>query len=475
LISHFFEDFGMHAHLLADGELVDGFHIGKKLHTGGMASLWEVLADDTDEPLIMKVPMIDEMDDPTAIVGFEMEQMILPLLKGVHVPKILALGEFSTQPYIVMERITGGSLLPKLDKAPLPIAEVVALGIKLADALDDVHRQHVLHFDIKPSNIMLRDTGDVVLIDFGLARHEKLPDLLAEEFRVPLGTAPYISPEQLKRNRTDPRSDLFSLGVLLYHLITRHRPFGYPRSELALRRRLWRDPVPPRALNVACPEWLQEIVLRCLEPDPDLRYPTAAQVAFDLKHPGEVHLTQRATRMRQDSWLLAAKRWYSTKLPPVAGMQSVARQIAQAPIIMAAIDPSDDPGNPSELLRNAVERALAMSPGMRLACVNVLKTNRMAVNYPLDEEGRNIHVLRLVALKEWARPLKLGTAQITFHVLEAPDPAAALIDYVRINHVDQMFIAAKTGFGGGQSSTIATRIVAEAPCTVTVVRDRAVG
>jgi serine/threonine protein kinase len=469
----------MHAHLLAEGGFIDGFRIGKKLHTGGMASLWqvtlgEVAPENAERPLIMKVPTVDEMDDPTAIVGFEMEQMILPLLKGVHVPKVFALGEFSMQPYIVMEQITGGTLLPKLDKAPLPIAEVVALGIKLAEALDDVHRQHVLHFDLKPSNVMLRDTGEAVLIDFGLARHEKLPDLLAEEFRMPLGTAPYISPEQVKRNRTDPRSDLFSFGVLLYHLITRHRPFGYPRSETALRRRLWRDPVPPRALNVACPDWLQEIVLRCLEADPDLRYPTAAQVAFDLKHPSEVRLTPRANRGKQDSWFIAAKRWYSTRLPAGAAMQSVARQISQAPIIVAVVDPSDDPGNPTELLRNTIERALAMSPGMRLACVNVLRTNRLAVNYPLDEEGRNIHVLRLVALKEWARPLDLGTAQITFHVLEAPDPAAALVDYARVNHVDQMIIAAKTSFGGA-SGALATRVAAEAPCTVTVIRERDAG
>jgi eukaryotic-like serine/threonine-protein kinase len=461
----------MHAHLLAEGGFIDGFRIGKKLHTGGMASLWDVARDDADRPLIMKVPTIDDIDDPTAIVGFEMEQMILPVLKGVHVPKVFALGEFATLPYIVMERITGESLLPKLDAAPLPIADVIALGIKVADALDDIHRQHVLHFDVKPSNIMLRETGEAVLIDFGLARHEKLPDLLAEEFRVPLGTAPYISPEQVRRNRTDPRSDLFSLGVFLYHLITRHRPFGYPRSQAALRRRFWRDPVPPRALNMACPHWLQEIVLRCLEPDADQRYPTAAQVAFDLKNPDEVRLTPRADRLKQDAWFVAGKRWYATKLLTHTAPQSPARQIVRAPIIVAAVDLIDDHDNFSEHLRTTVQRVLMASPGVRLACVNVLKTNRLSVNFPLDEEGRNIHVLRLVALKEWARPLKLGTAQATFHVLEAADPAGALIDYARVNLIDQMIIAARTRPGGASHlGSVATRVVLEAPCTVTVVR-----
>ncbi|MGP0060275.1 MAG: serine/threonine protein kinase [Beijerinckiaceae bacterium] len=461
----------MHAHLLAEGGFIDGFRIGKKLHAGGMASLWDVTREDANGPLLMKVPTIDDMDDPTAIVGFEMEQMILPLLKGIHVPKVFALGEFATQPYIVMERITGGSLLPKLDAAPLPIVEVVALGIKVADALDDIHRQHVLHFDVKPSNVMLRETGEAVLIDFGLARHERLPDLLAEEFRVPLGTAPYISPEQVRRNRTDPRSDLFSLGVILYHFITRQRPFGYPRSQAALRRRLWRDPLPPRAINLACPRWLQEIVLRCLEPDPALRYPTAAQVAFDLKNPDEVRLTQRADRLKQDAWFTAAKRWYATKLAAGGATQSIARQVMRAPIIVAAVDLTEDFEDSAELLRNTVERVLAVSPGVRLACVNVLKTSRLSVNYPLDDEGRNIHVLRLVALKEWARPLELGTAQVTFHVLEAPDPAAALVDYALVNRVDQMIIAAKTRFGGGgHLGSVAMRVVVESPCTVTVVR-----
>ena len=222
---------------------------------------------------------------------------------------------------------------------------------------------------------------------------------------------------------------------------------------------------------MACPGWLQEIVLRCLEPDPALRYPTAAQVAFDLRNWDEVRLTQRAERLKQDTWFAAARRWYATKLMAGSATESLARQVMRAPIIVAAVDLTEDHDNSGEVLRNTIERVLAVSPGVRLACVNVLKTSRLSVNYPLDDEGRNVHVLRLVALKEWARPLKLGTAQVTFHVLEAPDPAASLVDYARVNRVDQMIIAAKTRFGGGgHLGSVATRVVTEAPCTVTVVR-----
>ena len=196
--------------------------------------------------MLMKVPRIGEGDDPAAIVSFEMEQMIMPRLTGVHVPKFVAVGDFAAQPYIVMERIPGKTLLTRLPELPLPYAEVAEIGVKIAAALDDLHRQHVIHLDIKPSNIMFRPSGEAVLLDYGLSHHDQLPDLMQEEFRVPFGTAPYMSPEQLLGVRNDPRSDLFALGVLLYFFSTGVRPFGESETLRGMRRRLWRDPVPPR-------------------------------------------------------------------------------------------------------------------------------------------------------------------------------------------------------------------------------------
>ena len=456
---------------LIEGSTLDGFLIGEKLHSGGMATLWKVTRPDITTPIVMKVPMILDGDDATTIVGFEMEQMILPMLSGPHVPKLFGIGDFSTQPYIVMEYVEGQSLLPLLDAAPRPVDEVIDIGVKAARALTDLHRQHVLHLDIKPSNIMLRPNGEAVFIDFGLSRHEMLPDLLAEEFHLPMGTGPYIAPEQILKNRTDPRSDIFSLGVLLYHLLTKQRPFGFPRNNSGLRKRLWRDPVPPRAIKPEIPPWLQEIVLRCLESDPEKRYPTAAQLAFDLQNPNEVKLTQRADRLKRDSIAVAWKRWWKlvTSDPrPVVSMQA---QMQQARIIAAAVDLSPGMELLAEQLRTHVRHVLETHPGVRLACVNVLKTNRIVMNYSLDAEGRNIHVQRLVELKEWARPLGMIAEQVTFHVLEHPDPAAALIDYIRSNHVDHVLIGARA------SSTlrrylgsVSSQVVAEAPCTVTVVR-----
>ena len=117
-------------------------------------------------PLIMKVPRIKGGDDPTTIVGFEVEQMIMPMLSGPHVPKFIARGDFTRQPYIVMERIEGTSLKARFDAAPIPVAEVAEIGAKVATALHELHRQHVVHLDVKPSNVMLRPTGEAVLVDF---------------------------------------------------------------------------------------------------------------------------------------------------------------------------------------------------------------------------------------------------------------------------------------------------------------------
>jgi non-specific serine/threonine protein kinase/protein-serine/threonine kinase len=189
------------------GLIVDGFRLEEVAHMGGMATLWRVSRADATTPMLMKVPKIGEGTDPAAIVSFEMEQMILPRLTGVHVPKFIAVGDFATQPYIVIERIPGKTLLTRLPELPLPYAEVADIGVKIAQALDDLHRQHVVHLDIKPSNIMFRPTGEAVLLDFGLSHHDQLPDLMQEEFRLPFGTAPYMSPEQLRGIRNDPRSD----------------------------------------------------------------------------------------------------------------------------------------------------------------------------------------------------------------------------------------------------------------------------
>ncbi|TFW00946.1 serine/threonine protein kinase [Oxalobacteraceae bacterium OM1] len=457
---------------LEPGLVVDGFTLVERLHRGGMAALWHVTREGDSTSMLMKVPRLGDGSDPAGIVGFEVEQMIMPKLSGVHVPKFIASGDFSEQPYIVMEQLPGDSLRARLADAPLPPEEVAKIGAEVATALHDLHRQHVIHLDLKPSNVMFRPDGTAVLIDYGLARHDQLPDLLEEEFRLPMGTGPYISPEQVLHIRNDPRSDLFALGVLLYHLATGERPLGNPSGVRGLKRRLWRDPIPPRAINPKVPPWLQEVILHCLEVNPDARYGTAAQVAFDLHAPEQVQLTARADKMQRDGLGTVLKRWMRAVGREELPRQSAAVQLARAPIVMMALDVANGSEALAETLRTVTRRLLETQTGARLACVTVQRTNRIAMDDVVDKQGRNIHVQHLVKLKHWARPLELPADRITYHVLEAPDPAAAIVEFARFNAVDHIVIGSR-----GSSvlrrylGSVSSQVVAQADCTVTVVKN----
>ena len=458
---------------LEPGSTLDGFLVGELIHRGGMAHLWEVSRSGDPAPMLMKIPVLHEGEDPAAIVSFEMEQMIMPRLKGQHVPRHIANGDFATQPYIVMERLSGETLLPQLELLPLPAASVAAMAAKIADALEALHGQGVVHLDLKPSNIMFRTSGEAVLIDFGLAHHRELPDLMQEEFRLPYGTAPYMAPEQVMGVRNDHRSDLFALGCLMYFFATGTRPFGDPQKLKGLKQRLWKDPVPPRKLKADLPPWFQEIVLRCLEVRAGRRHPSAAQLAHDLRNPDQVALTDRAQKLTQDGYFAVLKR----KGEPLSNLidkpPEMQAEVSDAAIIAMALDLDAMTPELAVMLRRTASRILERSPAARLACLNVLKLNRIAMDSSLDADGNNKHVQRLVDLKDWARALRMEPGRITFHVLEAFDPAETILEYARENNVDHIVMGAR------ENSTlrkilgsVSAKVAAEAPCTVTVVRNR---
>jgi len=458
---------------LEPGSAVEGFTVVERIHKGGMAELYAVTKPGENQPLIMKVPILQEGEDAATIVSFEMEQMIMPVLRGPHVPRFVANGALADQPFIVMERIDGKTLLPRLEELPLPVAEVANLGARIADALADLHGQGLVHLDVKPSNIMFRPSGEAVLIDYGLAHHRDLPDLMGEEFRLPYGTAPYMAPEQVLGVRSEPRSDLFALGVLMYFFATGTRPFGDPQRLKGLKRRLWRDPEPPRKLKPGLPPWFQEIVLRCLEVKAGLRHPSAAQLAFDLRHPEQVALTARAERLAQGSFFAALRRRSEPERSLIDPPPASSEGLADAPIVAVAIDLSEGSRDVQAALRQTVSLVLERAPGARLACLNVLKQARLVLETTLDEQGQNKHLQRLVELKDWARDLGLAQGKVTFHVFEAVDPAEAILDYARVNRVDHIVMGARANSTMRKLlGSVSGKVAAEAPCTVTVVRNR---
>jgi eukaryotic-like serine/threonine-protein kinase len=456
---------------IVEGTQLDGFTVGECVHRGGMATLWTVTHPGITVPLLMKVPRVSEGEDPAAIVSFEMEQMILPRLAGPHVPGCFGTGDFARQAYIVIERIAGQTLYSRINELPIPYEEARLIAGRVAAALADLHRQNVIHHDVKPSSVMFRPSGECVLIDFGLSHHNLLPDLLQEEFRLPYGTAPYTAPERLLGVRDDPRSDLFSLGVLLYFFTTGVRPFGESETLGGMRRRLWRDPYPPRQLKPDYPPWLQEIVLRCLEIDPVWRHPTASQLAFDLAHPDQVKLTARSERLKRDPLGTVWRRRFNGGITQPKPKSDVAVQLASGPIVAVALDTEDGSGLLNECLRMTAAHLLATLPSARLACINVLKLGRITIDRTLDEQGNNKHIDRLVALRHWASPLELDESRLTVHVLEAVDPAAAILEFTGINHVDHIVIGARrNSMLRTLLGSVSAKVAAEAACTVTVVR-----
>jgi len=454
---------------LTAGMTIDGFRLEERIHRGGMATIWRVSRDDIDFPIVMKMPFLDFEGDLSLLVGFEVEQMIMAELKGPHVPRFVANGDFTVQPYIVMEYLSGPTLLRQMLDRRLEINEAVHIAIAMAAAIGDLHQQHVLHLDLKPANVLFRPTGEAALIDFGLSRHEELPDLLEEQFHRPVGTTEYMAPEQLLRVRSDRRSDLFAFGAIFYQMVTDELPFGATGRMKQVRRRIWRDPVPPRALRPEISPALQEIILRCLEPIPDQRYAGADELSFDLRHLDLVQMTGRAARLERADRKTTFRRWLNWRRTMREIRESATKPPARAPIVLVAVDLRSGLDKVQQALLDAAASALANIPGARLACLNVMQTSLIAIDENVDAAGENIHVQRIARLRRWAEPLQLPRGKITYHLLESHSIAGGIVDFARSNAVDHLIVGAPA-VGGPPVSRLTAQITAEAPCSVTVVR-----
>ena len=247
--------------LLTPGTEIDGFILDECLHRGSMAQIYRVnyaqASRDPGFPLVMKIPRMAEGDGAENIVSFEVELQIHPALAGPHVPRFVAAGDLMRLPYIVMEYIAGETLQHWLDNHPRgEMDDITLIGNAMALAAHSLHQQNVCHLDLKPANVLLREDGSAVLLDFGLSSHAHYPDLLAEELRHAVGSLAWIAPEQIVGVRGDVRSDIFAIGVMLYEMATGELPFGAPTTQGGMRQRLWMTPKPPRQLRPDLPIWL---------------------------------------------------------------------------------------------------------------------------------------------------------------------------------------------------------------------------
>ena len=462
--------------LMQPGTELDGFTVEDCIHSGGMAHIYRVRysrgAPDPGFPMAMKVPRMTAGDGAENIVSFEVEHLILQIVTGSHVPRFVAAGDLQRVPYLVMEYVPGLTLQHWLDQSQRPAPDEVArLGVAVAMAAHSLHQQNTVHLDLKPANVLMRPDGTAVLLDFGLSCNALYPDLLAEQLRKAVGSPAWMAPEQVVGIRGDPRSDIFAIGVMLYQLATGELPFGAPATTGGLRQRLWMDPLPPRRLQPQVPPWLQEVILRCLEPEAAKRYPSAAHLALDLRNPEQVTVTGRGKRTEGIGLATHLKRWLKAAGMAYQPSPLPARQIAEVPIVMVALPHEDITDATLYSLRQAAARSLGTRPGARLACVTVISPGASDMAGDATSET-SVHRRHLARLQQWAQPLALPGRQSSCHVLESGDVAAALVSFAVGNRVNVLVLGAATHGLKMQRllATVPVKVAMAAPCTVILVK-----
>jgi len=297
-------------HEVQVGDVLDSrFRIETVVNRSGMASIY-------------KVPYMQYESDPGTFARFQREAEIGKRLNHPNILRFVTVADQS-RPYIVMEYLQGRTLSEVMNEIrPLPIADAVQIASALCDALSHMHQQKVVHRDLKPQNVMVCDDGSIRIMDFGIAKATEMRRITFAGLSPAMGTPDYMAPEQVKGRRGDERTDIYSLGAMLYEMTTGRVPFEGPNPFIVMNSRIAGDPVAPRKRNPQISEQLEEIILHAMEREPAKRYQTAADMKAELDDPDSVRVTGRSHRLRSPK--MWKTRWQGVRLIVISAIIPVA-------------------------------------------------------------------------------------------------------------------------------------------------------
>jgi serine/threonine-protein kinase len=292
---------------LPAGHLLDDrFVLGEAIGRSGMATIYRAEDRATGNTVAVKVPLMRIESDPVSFGRFQREARIGAVLDDPLLLRFIRLEKPASRPYIVTEFLDGCTLATVIHRTnPVPERDAFRIASVIGDALVHMHGRGIIHRDLKPANIMVCRDQSLRLMDFGLAAEVDARRGLLSGLTPLFGTPEYMAPEQVRNKRNDARTDVYSLGVILYQMLTGVLPFQAEDPWASAQMRVTGDPVAPRVLNAALSPQAEEIVLRAMQRNPAERYQTVAAFQADLDAPERVHVTGLSGRLRAPRWRLS--------------------------------------------------------------------------------------------------------------------------------------------------------------------------